>query len=566
MRAGSVQPERVLNAAGVAGSAGVAGIRGDGERPPMPQMPQTSQGPRGLLVIDPHRDLARSLLGLVPRDRLDDVVLLDVGAAAAGEHPFGLNLLDSGLGWCGDKAVANALLIFKREFGRNWGPRMEDAFRWALKTLWAANVALCRADPHAGRDTGRDTGRDRQYTVLQVPLVLTDPGFSEGVLKAVDDPAVHEWWDGYYRPLTRTQRLEIINPVQTKVQKFAGTEAGRAIVGQSRSTIDPAAWLRDGSLVLVDTAKGVVGEDTAALIGGTLLNLFKEVVGEQAALPPPQRRRVTVIVDEFQSVPGADYEALLSEMVKYGANLVLATQSLGYLETLDAQHERALRATVFANLDGLFAFQCSAEDAEYLVRELGGDLDPKDLLDLPEHCCYAKLSARGQRLPVFSLRLDPPPRPDAAQEQHVAATSARRHGRHIDDVRRNAAELRARIATLRAGSHASGVAGEEAGDPNGAADLSRSSIDGAGSTGAAGQASSARQPGETSARSQGTRSNRANRGSRGERGRRKPKATAADRLAVLGTNGPTAGAGDAMPVTPPLPLYGDGDVSRPSAA
>ena len=54
--------------------------------------------------------------------------------------------------------------------------------------------------------------------------------------------------------------------------------------------------------MLLDTAKGVVGEDTAALIGGTLVNLFKEVVGEQAALPARERRRVTVIVDEFQSM------------------------------------------------------------------------------------------------------------------------------------------------------------------------------------------------------------------------------------------------------------------------
>ena len=176
-----------------------------GSEPLDPRAMGSGVPPRGLLLVDPHRDLARALLGLVPAGRHDDIVYLDVGAAAAGDHSFGLNLLDVGLGWSGDKAVANALLIFKREFGRNWGPRMEDAFRWALKTLWAANEDLCRRDP-AG-------GRDRQLTVLQVPLVLADPAFSEGVLKDVDDPAIHEWWDSYYRPLTRAQRLEIINPV-----------------------------------------------------------------------------------------------------------------------------------------------------------------------------------------------------------------------------------------------------------------------------------------------------------------------------------------------------------------
>ena len=37
-------------------------------------------------------------------------------------------------------------------------------------------------------------------------------------------------------------------------------------------------------------------------------------------------------------MPGADYEALLSELAKYGASLVLATQSLARLEALDRQH------------------------------------------------------------------------------------------------------------------------------------------------------------------------------------------------------------------------------------
>ena len=32
-----------------------------------------------------------------------------------------------------------------------------------------------------------------------------------------------------------------------------------------------------------------------------------------------------------------------------------------------------------------------------------------DLVALGEHQCYARLSASGERLPVFSVRLDPPP-------------------------------------------------------------------------------------------------------------------------------------------------------------
>ena len=121
---------------------------------------------------------------------------------------------------------------------------------------------------------------------------------------------------------------------------------------------------------------------------------------------------MTLIVDEFHTMPGADYEAILSELAKYGASLILATQSLARLEALDRDQGRSLRATVFANLDGLFAFHTSAEDARYLVRELGGEIDEHDLIELGEHQCYARLSAGGERLPTFSVALDPPPTSD----------------------------------------------------------------------------------------------------------------------------------------------------------
>jgi hypothetical protein len=200
-------------------------------------------------------------------------------------------------------------------------------------------------------------------------------------------------------------------------------------VGQPRSTIDPAAWLRAGAIVLVNTAKSTVGEDTAALVGGTLINLVGLVVGEQAVLPVRDRRAVTLLVDEFHAMPGADYEAILAELAKYGANLVLATQSLARLEALDREQHRALRATVFANLDGLIAFHTSAEDAQYLAPELGSAVEAQDLVELSDYQCYVRISHRGERLPAFSVQLDPPPSGDPVVCARLAAASAERHGR-----------------------------------------------------------------------------------------------------------------------------------------
>ena len=83
------------------------------------EAPVPAGGSPALVLVDPHHDLAQAALGLVPPLRRGEVVYLDV---AERERPFGLNLLDVGLGWDRDKAVSNALAIFRREFDRFWGP------------------------------------------------------------------------------------------------------------------------------------------------------------------------------------------------------------------------------------------------------------------------------------------------------------------------------------------------------------------------------------------------------------------------------------------------------------
>jgi hypothetical protein len=350
-------------------------------------------------------------------------------------------MLDVGLGWDRDRAVNNVLQVFLREWGeRFWGPRMEDVFRYSVITLFEANLSLSRADPaHA---------RARQYTLLEVPSLLGDMHFRREVLRSIDDPDLHRWWVEYFDSMDKRFQLEVINPVVTKIHRYTGNTPARRIVGQSASTIDPSAWLRDGAIVIVNTARGSVGENSAGLIGSTLLNLVTLAVAEQASIHATARWPISIFVDEFHTIPGADYEAILAELNKYGANLVLATQSLARLLALGGEDGRGLRATVFANLDGLFAFNCSAEDAEYLVPELGGAIDEQDLVELAEHHCYVRLSSAGRRLPTFSVHLDPPPTPDVPLGAALAGQSAERFGRDSGGVDAEREAMAARILEM----------------------------------------------------------------------------------------------------------------------
>src|SRR5260370_30045538 len=246
---------------------------------------------------------------------------------------------------------------------------------------------------------------------------------------------------------------EITSSVIPKLAKFARSRVARRNLGQPRSTIDLREVVRSGQLLLVSTASGSVGTDLSELVGIVLLGLFQATLAEQAALPPQERRRYLVLIDEFQVYRGANYAGMLAELRKYGGSFTLATQSLAYLDRL----ERTLRATVLANIDHLFAFHMAGEDAR-LLHELDG-IEEEEVINLDDFQCYVKLSLHGHRLPVFSLNLEPPPRPDEEVAQLIRLRSRARDARPagaVDDLirqiqarQRSAAPTKQRTNTRR---------------------------------------------------------------------------------------------------------------------
>ncbi|MDE3074545.1 MAG: DUF87 domain-containing protein, partial [Chloroflexota bacterium] len=388
-----------------------------------------------LILVDPHRDLARTLLGLIPPERRPDVVYLD---AANEARPFGLNLVDAGLGWNRDQMLTIVLDILRREFSQAWGFRMESAFRYSLLTLFEANQTICARDPLCGRQ--------RQYTILDIPALLSDPPFRRSILRLVGDPEVRDWWPQQFERLHHSFQVEVVFPVQTKIFRFAGIRPAQRIVGQPCSTIDPLHWVTSGSVVIVNTAAGLIGRDGAALIGDLLLNLAGLTLLEQAAVDREERARAMVIVDEMHLMPGAEFELLLAEAAKYGGSLVLATQSLARLDALDREQGRALRSSIFANIDGLLVFNTSAEDARYLEQELGETVTRQDILALGEHECYLRLpNGADGAASLCWVQLDPPPAPDQAVQRELADTSAAAFGRDVKDVERDLLAALARI-------------------------------------------------------------------------------------------------------------------------
>jgi hypothetical protein len=374
----------------------------------------------GLLFMEPHGDTIAALLASVPEKRKDDVTLIDL----ADPHVVvGLNPLDMSQGRDREKTVESLMAVLEAfwQKQRAWGARSANVLYYALLTLCAANETIL--------ERNIQDGPDQQYTLLDVVSLLRDVSTRHHILSLAPDPLIHQWWERYYETMEPRFQNEVISPVLNKITQYSATRLSRRMLGQPRSTVRLRDEIAQGNAMLFNTASGIVGQELSSLIGATIMGLFHQALAEQARLGAEQRRRFLVVIDEFQSYSGIDYQTMLAELRKYGGSFALATQSLSYLDEVD----RALAPTVLSNIDHLFAFLMSAADARKVEPSLDG-ITVDDLVSLDDYTCYARLSSAGQRLPVFSVQLDPPPKGNEEEANRLREVSAQRCARPISEV------------------------------------------------------------------------------------------------------------------------------------
>ena len=357
-----------------------------------------------IVVVDPHADLVAGLLRQVPESLIDRVRLIDL---ADQRRAPGINLLDTRIFADRDR-TADSVVRVAKGLWEQWEPRMQSILEQTVKTLHEVNE-------HPETDEGS------QHTILDRLKLLSDRKFRDGVLKRIEDPYLLEWWARDFGSWHQQYRAEALAPVQTRLSYYASSKRARAILGQRRSTIDLRDTILGGGILLVSTAQGAVGRDVSALVGASLLNLVDSVIREQESVSLSQRRGALVVVDEMQSMPGVDYESMLSELGKFGASFVLATQSLAKLDDLS----RTMRDTLLANVGCLAVFQVAGNDARQLVWELGKErVTEDDITSLPVHHCYVRATVGIERMPAFSMMVRKPEEGDPAVAAQIRSTAS----------------------------------------------------------------------------------------------------------------------------------------------
>lgn len=363
---------------------------------------------RGVVVVDPKGDLIDGVLSRVPPPRARDVILLDPTDA---ERPVGFNLL-AGAADAPEVAADQVVSLFRHLYAAFWGPRTDDILRAALLTLT----------------------RQPGMTLAEVPLLLTDEGFRRRLTGGLDDYVLEGFW-AWYEDLSPGERSQAVGPVLNKLRTFLLRKRLRNVIGQSESTFALADVLAERKVLLVNLAKGTLGEDASRLLGSAVLAQLWQAVQARAALLPKQRPMVFGYVDEFQDYVGipTSFADLLAQARSYGFGLTLAHQLFGQLPG-------DLKQAVLSNARSRVAFQLAHTDAATLAKEFGPDVDADDLGALGAFEAVAQIAAESQVSRPVSIETLPPTEP-VGSVQTIRALSRQRYGRPVADVE---AELRSR--------------------------------------------------------------------------------------------------------------------------
>ena len=331
---------------------------------------------RGVIVVDPHGDLADKVLSCVPDDRVSDVVVFD---PADRSYPIAFNLLEHVDDDFKGMVASGFVGIFKKIFGDSWGPRLEHILR---------NTVLALLDfPDS--------------TMLDIPKMLTDNRFRERVVDKVRDPVIKDFWVNEFAQYDSKFRTEAVSPILNKVGQFLASSTIRNIVGQPHSRIDIREIMDQGKIMVVNLSRGKIGEDNSALLGAMMITKIQLAAMSRADVTIDKRTDCFLYVDEFQNFATDSFAVILSEARKYNLCLMMANQ---YIEQMPEE----VRNAVFGNAGTIVTFRVGGTDATFLVKEFEPIFDQNDLVNLDKYSVYIKLLVNGISSPAFSAGTLPP--------------------------------------------------------------------------------------------------------------------------------------------------------------
>ncbi len=339
---------------------------------------------KGIAVLDPHGDLAETILEHIPEERIKDVIYLnpdDLG------RPIGINLLELDSKLTGDELLRekdliteSTISVLRKIFSEDdsGGHRIEYVLRNTIQT------ALTMEDP----------------TLFTIFRLLNDAKFRRDAVRNLQDNDLKNFWRNELGKAGDFQRVKMAAGITAKIGRFLFSASAKRILEQEKSTIDFDNILDTGKILICNFSKGLLGEDTSALFGTTILAKLQVAALRRSRQKQVNRRPFYLYVDEFQNFATMSFVQMLSEARKYKLFLTMAEQSTSQ------QDEQRLVDIILANVGTVVAFRSGSPADERLILPLFSPLvTTGEIANLPAYSFYTRIAAIQPQEPMSGSTL-----------------------------------------------------------------------------------------------------------------------------------------------------------------
>ena len=335
---------------------------------------------KGICLLDPHGDLAETILSHVPKERAEDVIYFDPSDT---ERPLGINMLEFETDEQKTFVINEMIAIFDKlyDLKATGGPMFEQYMR---------NTMLLLMDD-----------KDNPTTLLEIPKVLADEQYRKAKLAKVKNYLVKDFWQKEAQKAGGDAALANMVPyITSKLTPFVSNDTIRPIISQTKSAFNFRKAMDENKIIIINLSKGKIGEMNSSLLGMIMIGKILFAALSRVDTPEEERDDFYLYIDEFQNYITDSISIILSEARKYKLNLVLAHQ---FLAQLVKDGDTSVKDAIFGNVGTLISYRIGVDDAEVIAKQMAPVVTEYDLVNMPKFTCYIKLLIDNQNPPAFNF-------------------------------------------------------------------------------------------------------------------------------------------------------------------
>lgn len=202
----------------------------------------------GVMLLDPHRELAREVIAMTPASRHEDVIYVSLASMYQFQNTVSFNPMEI---HTEQEALIKASSVvdgLKHYFDDTWGYRKESVIRELVNLVMHSDVPC------------------RYFDIIRI---LFDDDHRAEIVKRCKNKQVCDFWNEVYPNLPANGSRAIYD----KLHNIINTPAISAMFDHAESTINMKDIIENGRILVVDLGSGVIPV-VLEFIGSLLINMF----------------------------------------------------------------------------------------------------------------------------------------------------------------------------------------------------------------------------------------------------------------------------------------------------